>query len=61
MVYTLRDAILWGLLSGFEYPVNGDCSTEKKESPVKIVAYCKCRDVTDEEEKEDVLDESKNL
>lgn len=54
MVYTLRDAILWGLLSGFEYPVNGDCSTEKKESPVKIVAYCKCRDVTGEEEKENV-------
>lgn len=61
MVYSLRDAILWGLLSGFGYPVNENCSTEKKEPPVKIVAYCKCRDVTEEEENKDVLDESKNL
>lgn len=45
-------AILIGLLSGFGYPVNGNRNSEKKESSVKIVAECECRDVTDEEEKE---------
>lgn len=54
-------AILMGLLYGFGHPVNGDCSTEKREPPIKIVAYCKCRDVTNEEENKNVLDESKNL
>lgn len=61
MASNLYEAMLMGLLSGFGYPMNGNCSSEKKEPPVKIVAYCTCRDVTDEEENKDVLDESKNL
>lgn len=54
MVYGLRDAILFGLLSGFGYPVYDETNKQCNPKPVEIVAEYECRDVTDEEESDRV-------
>lgn len=61
MASNLYEAMLMGLLSGLGYPVYDETNKQSNPKPVKIVAYCTCRDVTEEEENKDVLDESKNL
>ena len=61
MAYGLRDAILFCLLSGLGHPVYDERSKQNNPKPVKIVVECKSRDITDEEENKDVLNESKNL
>lgn len=61
MAQNVQAAILMALLSSLGYPVYDERNKQSNPKPVKIVAYCKCRDVTNEEENEDVLDESKNL
>lgn len=47
--------ILKALLSGFGYPVYDEANKKSDPNPIKIVVWCECRDVTDEEENKDVL------
>lgn len=61
MAQNVQAAILMALLSGLGYPIYNETNKQNNPKPVKIVAYCTCRDVTEEEENKDVLDESKNL
>lgn len=61
MMQNVQAAILMALFSSLGYPVYDERNKQSNPKPVKIVACCTCRDVTEEEENKDVLDESKNL
>ena len=51
MAQNVQAAILMALLSSLGYPVYNETNKQNNPKPVKIVMECKCRDVTDEEEK----------
>lgn len=53
MAQNVQAAILMDLLSSLGYPVYNETNKQSNPKPVKIIAYCKCRDVTDKEEESD--------
>ena len=50
MANSVQAAILMALLSSLGYPVYDETNKQSNPKPVKIVAECEFRDVTEEEE-----------